>query len=95
MGKVISLYLSDDKTHYKRLYKEDLNENGYCDLKYDELDRKEYKVSGDMRILMNAFEHCSLDYSRVSLMYDMLRAKVIRKYNLSESDFEKILQETL
>lgn len=95
MGKVISLYLSEDKKHYKRLYKEDLNDKGYSDLKYNELDRKEYKVSEDMQLIMDAFAHCSLEYSRVSLMYDMLRVKVMRKYNLSEDDFEKILQETL
>ena len=93
--KLVSIYLSKDKTHYKKLYKEDLNEHRYCDNEYDKLDRKEYKVSTEMELLMKAFEQCSYQYSKVSLLYDMLRVKVMRKYNLSEEDFEKLLQETL
>ena len=90
--KLVSIYLSDDKTHYKKLYEDDLNEYGYCTLKYDELDRKKYKLSEEIKFILEGFQQLNDQYSIVLLKYDMLRANIMKKYNLTEEELNKLEQ---
>lgn len=92
MKELVSIYLSNDKTKYKKLYKSDLNENGYCPKKYEELDKKEFRVNDVEKLLMKSFEQASLEFSRISLLYDTLRMRVMSKYDLSEDEFTNLLK---